>query len=59
MLLHRLTLALLAAFMLGGPNAKPVFKFKKGGVACIEFRGPVSPGAGKLRWLMTPRALIG
>jgi hypothetical protein len=32
-------------------------RIKKGGVACIRFDGVVEPGAGKLRWLLTPEAL--
>jgi hypothetical protein len=30
---------------------------KKGGVACIGFDGTVEPGAGELRWLLTPKAM--
>ena len=30
---------------------------KKGGAACLQFEGPPEPGAAKLRWLLTPKAL--
>jgi hypothetical protein len=30
---------------------------EKGGVACISFDVTPAPGAGELRWLLTPEAL--
>jgi phosphohistidine phosphatase len=56
---HEPSLGELAAFMLSGHGARATFQFKKGGAACIEFGGAIAPGAGKLRWLLTPRALTG
>lgn len=32
-------------------------EFKKGGVACVTFAGAFIPGRGRLRWMLTPRAL--
>ena len=32
--------------------------FRKGGVMCIRFDGAPAPGTGKLRWLLTPKALL-
>ncbi len=34
-------------------------KIKKGGVVCIEFEDVPRAGAGKLRWLFTPKVLRG
>jgi phosphohistidine phosphatase SixA len=32
-------------------------KIKKGGIVCIEFDEAPKAGAGKLRWLFTPKVL--
>jgi phosphohistidine phosphatase len=54
---HRPGLHELAAYLLTGDCDGMEVRIKKGGVACIRFDGVVEPGAGKLRWLLTPEAL--
>lgn len=49
---HEPDLSLLAARFLG--VSRPFFSFKKSGMAYLEG----SPGAGQLRWLLTPRWLM-
>lgn len=50
---HEPDLSCLAARFLGLP--KVVFSFKKSGMALLEGE----PGAGEMRWLLTPRWLLG
>jgi phosphohistidine phosphatase len=45
----------LAAALVG--DSKGAIRFAKGGVAAIDFDGPVRPGAGELRWLLTAKVL--
>jgi hypothetical protein len=33
-------------------------KIRKGSVMCIRFDGAPAPRTGKLRWLLTPKALL-
>jgi phosphohistidine phosphatase len=54
---HEPMLGKLAAFLLAGPQGKPLFEFKKGGVACLESENGLRPGAFRLLWLATPRLL--
>jgi len=54
---HRPGLHELAAYLLTGESDGMAVGIKKGGVACIRFDGAVEPGAGVLRWLLTPEAL--
>jgi phosphohistidine phosphatase len=54
---HRPGLHELAAYLLTGNGDGMEIGIKKGGVACIRFDGVVEPGAGELRWLLTPEAL--
>jgi phosphohistidine phosphatase len=54
---HRPGLHELAAYLLTGDGDGMEIGIKKGGVACIRFDGVVEPGAGELRWLLTPEAL--
>jgi phosphohistidine phosphatase len=54
---HRPGLHELAAYLLTGDAGGADMKIKKGGVVCIEFADAPEPGAGKLRWLFTPRVL--
>jgi phosphohistidine phosphatase len=54
---HRPGLHELAAYLLTGEGDGLEITIKKGGVACIRFDGALEPGAGKLRWLLTPKAL--
>ena len=54
---HRPGLHELAANLLTGEADGVEVTIKKGGVACIRFDGAVEPGAGELRWLLTPEVL--
>ena len=54
---HRPGLHELAVYLLTGDAEGADMKIKKGGVVCIEFEGGPRPGAGKLRWLFTPKVL--
>jgi phosphohistidine phosphatase SixA len=44
-------------YLLTGDAGGADLKIKKGGVACIEFDDTPKAGAGKLRWLFTPKVL--
>jgi phosphohistidine phosphatase len=54
---HRPCLHELAAYLLTGDPGGADMKIKKGGVVCIEFDEAPNAGAGKLRWLFTPKVL--
>ncbi len=54
---HRPGLHELAVYLLTGNAGGADMKIKKGGVVCIEFEDDPRPGAGKLRWLFTPKVL--
>ena len=54
---HRPSMHGLAAYLLNGSEDGLNLGLKKGGAACIRFRGEPEPGAGKLRWLLTPKLL--
>jgi phosphohistidine phosphatase len=54
---HRPSLHELAVYLLTGDAGSADMKIKKGGVACIEFDAAPKAGAGKLRWLFTPKVL--
>jgi phosphohistidine phosphatase len=54
---HRPCLHEVAAYLLTGNATGADMKIKKGGVVCIEFDDAPGSGAGKLRWLFTPRVL--
>lgn len=54
---HRPSLHELAAYLLTGADDGLNIGLKKGGAACLRFDGPPEPGAAKLRWLLTPKAL--
>jgi phosphohistidine phosphatase len=54
---HRPGLHELAAYLLTGQGDGLEIGLEKGGVACIRFAGAPAPGAGELRWLLTPEAL--
>jgi phosphohistidine phosphatase len=54
---HRPGLHELAVYLLTGDAGGADMKIKKGGVACIEFDDAPMAGAGKLRWLFTPKVL--
>jgi hypothetical protein len=47
----------LAAYLLVGEEDTLNIGLKKVGAACIRFKGAPEPGAGKLRWLLTPQIL--
>jgi phosphohistidine phosphatase len=55
---HRPRLQELAAYLLTGEEDGMRIDFRKGGVMCIRFDGAPAPGTGKLRWLLTPKALL-
>jgi phosphohistidine phosphatase len=54
---HRPGLHELAVYLLTGDAGGADMKIKKGGVVCIEVDEDPKAGAGKLRWLFTPRVL--
>ncbi len=54
---HRPGLHELAVYLLTGDAEGADMKIKKGGVVCIEFEDAPRAGAGKLRWLFTPKVL--
>jgi phosphohistidine phosphatase len=54
---HRPGLHELAVYLLTGDAGGADMKIKKGGVVCIELEDVPKAGAGKLRWLFTPRVL--
>jgi phosphohistidine phosphatase len=54
---HRPGLHELAVYLLTGEAGGADMKIKKGGVACIAFDDVPKAGAGKLRWLFTPKVL--
>ena len=54
---HRPGLHELAVYLLTGDAEGADMKIKKGGIVCIEFDEAPKAGAGKLRWLFTPRVL--
>jgi phosphohistidine phosphatase len=55
---HKPRLQEFAAYLLTGEDDPLDIEIKKGGVMCIRFDGARSRGAGKLRWLLTPKALL-
>lgn len=55
---HRPSLHELAAYLLTGAEDGLNVGLKKGGAACLRFEGPPEPGAGKLRWLLTPKIML-
>jgi phosphohistidine phosphatase len=54
---HRPGLHELAAYLLTGEGDGLEIGLKKGGVLCVRFDGDLVPGAGELRWLLTPKVL--
>jgi len=56
---HRPGLHEMAVYLLTGDATGADMKIKKGGVVCIELDDAPESGAGKLRWLFTPRVLSG
>ena len=54
---HRPGLHELAVYLLTGDAGSADMKIKKGGVVCIQFDDTPKAGAGKLRWLFTPKVL--
>ena len=54
---HRPRLQELAAYLLTGKGDGREITISKGSVICIRFDGAPAPGTGKLRWLLTPKAL--
>jgi phosphohistidine phosphatase SixA len=54
---HEPGLSKLLASALAGDEARLAVEFKKGGAACVEFRGRALPGRAKLLWMLPPRVL--
>lgn len=54
---HRPGLHELASYLLTGEDERLDIKIKKGGALCISFEGEPASGAGRLRWLFTPKVL--
>ncbi len=54
---HEPGLGKLLVSALAGEEARFAVEFKKGGVACVEFRGRPLPGRAKLVWMLPPRLL--
>ena len=55
---HKPRLQELAAYLLTGEDDGLEIKIRKGSVMCIRFDGAPAPRIGKLRWLLTPKALL-
>ena len=55
---HKPRLQELAAYLLTGEDDGLEIKIRKGSVICIRFDGAPAPGTGKLRWLLTRKALL-
>jgi phosphohistidine phosphatase len=52
---HAPDVGYLTAMLIGNSNG--AIRFAKGGVAAIDFDGPIRPGCGELRWLVTAKIL--
>ena len=55
---HKPRLQELAAYLLTGEGDGMKIKIRQGSVTCIRLDGAPAPGTGKLRWLLTPKALL-
>jgi phosphohistidine phosphatase len=55
---HKPRLQELAAYLLTGEDDALEINIRKGSVMCIRFDGAPAPRTGKLRWLLTPKALL-
>jgi phosphohistidine phosphatase len=56
---HKPRLQELAAYLLTGEEGDGVaIKIRMGSVMCIRFDGVPAPRTGRLRWLLTPKALL-
>jgi len=55
---HKPRLQELAAYLLTGDGEGLEINIRKGSVMCIRFDGAPAPRTGKLRWLLTPKALL-
>ena len=55
---HKPRLREFAAYLLTGEEDGLEIEIREGGVMCIRFEGAPVPGTGKLRWLLTPKALL-
>lgn len=53
---HEPDLSMVAAVLVGAPEGSLVLK--KAGLIRVDIDGPVQPGRGRLRWLLTPRQLV-
>lgn len=54
---HEPNLGRLLGAALAGEHGRFDLEFKKGGAACIEFRGRAAPGRATLIWMLPPRVL--
>jgi phosphohistidine phosphatase len=55
---HKPRLQELAAYLLTGEGDGLEINIRKGSVMCIRFDGAPAPRTGKLRWMLTPKALL-
>ena len=55
---HKPRLQELAAYLLTGEGDGLEINIRRGSVMCIRFDGAPAPRTGKLRWLLTPKALL-
>jgi phosphohistidine phosphatase len=55
---HKPRLQELAAYLLTGEDDALDIEIREGSVMCIRFEGTPALGTGKLRWLLTPKALL-
>ena len=55
---HKIRLRELAGYLLTGKDDGMNIRIWQGSVTCIRFDGAPAPGTGKLRWLLTPKALL-
>lgn len=54
---HEPSLGKLLMAALAGSEARFSVEFRKGGAACVSFRGKAIPGRGTLIWHLTPKLL--
>jgi phosphohistidine phosphatase len=55
---HKSRLRELATYLLTGEEDGLEIEIREGSVMCIRFEGAPAPGTGKMRWLLTAKALL-
>jgi len=53
---HEPDLSQTVSWLITG-DSTPILMFKKGGACCVELPDHITGGAGRLQWLLAPRAL--